>query len=688
MQIFEFHFNPKKKEGLVFDSFVYEPENIYEQKLGNLYMVGELTNALPQNYQFLSNLALTIKNSFYHISAKSAAESSLRNSLKEANKFLENQEKNGNVDWLGNLNFAQISLKDFNLNFTKVGDIKVILCRERKIMDIGKELERSFSESYPLKIFSKIISGKLAQQDKIIILTKEAYELFSKEDFFSEIILVFEKNLPQKAIEEEIKKVLNKKRGLLSEISGVFILISLDSAQNVTVNVREPVVSKKKIDFKLPAFGDLIKVKNIKELSGRTKNILEKLFFYLKKIFDLKKTLDLKRIKSVGIYLKEKIKNIRPKIRIKLPEKISFLRVFSSKKILLIIFILILMAGSGMYLSEKNKQKEIIKFQGILEQIKQKASEAENALIYRDEKKSNLLYQEAWKEISGYLSSKNPLEKEFFEVKNSIEKELFALNKTIQNPNLNPVFDFEGKNFSPQKILLAGLNLYFINNSSNKVYSFNLKQKSNDFVEIPETVKLGAILKDFPILLSNNNKLIYLNKKEKIAPQTIENPYPDFNFIDFAIFGSNLYFLESNKKEIIKFSFKESENKISGEAWLSPETKKPANAPLSMAIDGSLWLLNENQTISKYYKGEAQEDINLDFFPYIEKPAKIFTQAEFSYLYILTQAQNRIVVLDKKGVLLKQYKFDDLNDIKDFIISKDEKTAYLINGLKVLEFKL
>jgi len=687
MQIFEFHFNPKKKEDLVFDSFVYEPENIYEQKLGNLYMVGELTNALPQNYQFLNSLALTIKNSFYHISAKSGAEASLRSSLKEANKFLEDQEKKGNVDWLGNLNFAQISLRDLNLNFTKVGDIKVILCRERKIMDIGKELERTFSEAHPLKIFSKIISGKLAPQDKIIILTKEAYELFSKEDFFSEILLVFEKNLPQKAIEGEIKNVLNKKRGLLSAISGVFILISLDSAQKVTVNVREPVVSKKKINFKMPAFrlsaiGALIKARNIKELLIFNKKLLEKLIFYSKKLLDLKK------IKPVGIYLKEKAKNIYPKIKINLPEKISLLKIFSYKKIILLIFVLIVISGTGLYLSKQSKQKEIIKFQEKLEQIKTKANEAENALIYRDEKKANLLYQEAWTEIAGFLGQDNPIKGEFSKLKNSIEKELFALNKTIQNPSSNVVFDFEGKNFAPQKILLAGFNLYFTDNSSNKIYGFNLKEKDDYSIEIPESVKLGAILKDFPILLSNNNRIMYLNQEEKIIPQNQKNPYSDFNFTDFEVFGSNLYFLESNRKEVIKFAFKEGAADLSGEIWLSPETKKPANTPLSMAIDGSLWLLNENQTVSRYYKGEAQEDIALDFFPYIEKPAKIITQANFSYLYILTQSQKRIVVLDKTGKILKQYRFEDLNDIKDFVISPDEKTAYLINGLKVFEIKL
>ncbi|GAI13815.1 unnamed protein product, partial [marine sediment metagenome] len=46
MQVFELHFNPKLKEDQIFDSFVYEPENIYEKNLGSLYVIGELRNAL------------------------------------------------------------------------------------------------------------------------------------------------------------------------------------------------------------------------------------------------------------------------------------------------------------------------------------------------------------------------------------------------------------------------------------------------------------------------------------------------------------------------------------------------------------------------------------------------------------------------------------------------------------------
>ena len=72
MKFFEFHFNPKSKEDLVFDSFCYEPEKAYEKKLGNLYMVGLLNNTLPQNQRLLKRLAEVIKKKYYSSKTNSA----------------------------------------------------------------------------------------------------------------------------------------------------------------------------------------------------------------------------------------------------------------------------------------------------------------------------------------------------------------------------------------------------------------------------------------------------------------------------------------------------------------------------------------------------------------------------------------------------------------------------------------
>ena len=65
MQIFEIFLNPETKEEVQFKTFFYEPTNIYEKQKGNLYIVGQLNNALPQNVRLLDNLAQVIKTGFY-----------------------------------------------------------------------------------------------------------------------------------------------------------------------------------------------------------------------------------------------------------------------------------------------------------------------------------------------------------------------------------------------------------------------------------------------------------------------------------------------------------------------------------------------------------------------------------------------------------------------------------------------
>ena len=146
MQVFEFYFNPKLKSDLIFDSFCYEPENIYERKMGGLYLVGLLKNVLPKNLQLLEKIAKLIKGEYYKKTIFTP-EKSLKESLKEANNFLEQIAKRGDVSWLGNLSFAILTFTPHHgfwwgvkLNFTKVGGIKIFLLRTGKIIDIDKKL--------------------------------------------------------------------------------------------------------------------------------------------------------------------------------------------------------------------------------------------------------------------------------------------------------------------------------------------------------------------------------------------------------------------------------------------------------------------------------------------------------------------------------------------------------------------
>lgn len=256
MQVFELLFNAPSRSGtqaqeqdIVFDSFCYEPENIYEKRIGALYLVGALKNVLPKNIRFLDNLAATIKENYYRSKSIDlmTPEKSLKQSLKETNEYLEKIAKSGDISWLGNLSFAVLSVVPFQekyqravFNLAKVGDLKILVLRDKQIIDIEQKLRLEDIEPYPLKIFNNIISGELIENDRLLILTKEVFETFCKQSLLDKIadITIFE--------EDKLLKILKIERNLLLKISGVCLLIVLS----------QQALPKKKIGIKpkIPEF--------------------------------------------------------------------------------------------------------------------------------------------------------------------------------------------------------------------------------------------------------------------------------------------------------------------------------------------------------------------------------------------------------------------------------------------------
>jgi len=687
MQVFEFHFNPKTKEGTILDSFVYEPENIYEKNLGNLFIAGQLVNALPQNYQFLNNLASVIKRTYYLISAKSSPEKSFKNGLEEANSFLEQEEKKGNIGWLGNLNLAIMNLKDFNINFTKTGDIKILLARGSDVVDIGKELDSKEAETLSLKTFSNIVTGKLSPEDKIIILSKEIFSVFEKENVFGEIFSIFESNEKPKKTDLELKKILNRKKNILTEISGLFLLIFLDRLHEETIEIKKPVTLEKKLSLLSPIF--LIK-NNIKKRLGKifkVKNLISKLpaakkflTFLERSLKESSKKINYPTPKEPAVSSETNSFGPKSRAKIKIPvlQKNFPFSISDFKKLLIIIILLFIILVIGNHVFKSQQQDKNETFQIYFDEIQRLITEAENAVIYNDLAKSNLLYQEALDKIlSLNQKDKNFSKDEISRLQEQIEKELFSLNnlEEIKEPKI--IFNFSAEEFLPKNLALSGSNLYFWNLNFSKVFILDSIKIEKKAVEINKNIELGTKLGDY-ILFSTKSDLIILKNNAQCSIKNLDFPVSNFNPTALSALGLNFYLLDYQKGEIVKFRFEEEKEKFSGEIWLNKETKRASNAG-SMTIDGAIWVSADNNIILKYYKGDLQEEIKLNLFPEIEHISKIFTAPNFDYLYLLTPKENRIIILNKKGEVFKQYQSDKFENLTDFAISENEKNIYLLS---------
>jgi len=707
MQIFEFHFNPRAKSDLIFDSFCYEPANVYEKRLGGLYMLGFLKNTLPQNAGFLENLQKTVKERFYK-TISSTAERSLKDSLKRANEFLEKITRDGDVSWLGNLSFAVISLKDFDLNFTKVGDLKIILLRHGQIIDIDQKLKFEDIEPYPLKIFGNIVSGKLAENDVILVLTKDIFESFVKEGILKKLA---ELSLSPSLVEDlrKFKNILNGKKEKLSEISGICLLALL--TKEVSIKQKETLVQKKIFSFKKifkPLISPLVNVFKLLKFSIKKpafKITIPKIKFQLPKLqFQIKikmPKLQLPKSKSQIKLPKLQLPKLQLQLsklqsKIQLPKnkyKIQIKRFSFTRKTTLILS-LILFLALGSLIFEKREERQLRNYQVLLGEIREKVSQAENFMLIKGakqtEKKAALLLEEGWQQISPLVNIVSTFPSTFsnqlLSLKNSILEDLYEINKLTEIKEPELIFEFKPKDFIPQKIISLNETVFAFSSYSKNVFEVNENPAAggnqNKVLSIGNKFSFAVSSDSFVLFFEKPDRLVILQDGKFLSPITIKPPYNGFNPYNLSSFQLNLYFSDKQNNKIIKYPYSGNSQWGEGQLWM--ENKKIGDFK-SVTTDGSLWALTKNNMIERYYAGRLQETFELDIFPYPKSFSKIFTSSQLYYIYILEPSQNRIVVLNKSMEIVKQFQSDKFDNLLDFSVSKDGKTIYLLNGLKLLK---
>ena len=686
MQVFEFYFNPPQKNklrrgpkrdglDLIFDSFCYEPENIYEKRMGSLYVLGMLKNVLPNNVGFLDNLAKTIKDKFYR-TISATPEKSFRDSLRKANEHLEKTAKSGDVSWLGNLSFGVISLRNFDLNFTKVGNLKIFLIRKGQIIDIDQKLKFDEIEPYPLKIFGNVVTGKLTENDLILALTEDVHSAFKEEKLLEKIALL-SRSPSLKGEQKKIKEIFNGKKEKLSKISGICLLLIL--SKEAMLKEKETIA---------PPTG--IKAFSFKEAFSPLRSLL--------KIPQIKKpTLPQVKLKIPELKI-PKAKLEKPKIpTIKIPTiKIPTVKIPTIKiptlhlnKELTIFIALAIVLVLGFFIFQKQEERQLKTYQDQLSQIEEKANRAENYLILAStnpqaEKEANALLKESWNNLSPLvkLSADFPsgFADEILALKNKIAENLYQLNQMVVIAEPELIFEFEPEEFVPQKIITDSENLYCFSPYSEDLFSVTEER----IIETPQKFNLATLFNDSPLFFLKPNKLTVLEENQLKEVQEIQLPHDNSNFTSFSSYLTNLYFLDGERGEIVKYPYLWEFQWGSLRLWLSSS----ASDLKSISVDGSVWALTKENEIRRYYAGTLQEILNLDIFPTPEGFSKIFTSSALPYLYISEPVQKRIVIINKSGQIIKQFQSEKFDNLLDFTVSKNGRNIYLLNGTKIYKVEL
>jgi hypothetical protein len=218
MKVFEFHFNDQQKSKNVFDSFVFQPENETQEDLGTIMIAGQINNAFDKSQELLKNLCQLIKQEHYNtpdISPKIA----FKRALVKANLFLKEKINEGDATWVGNFNFAAVNITGELINFVKVGNMKILLVREKEVYDISDNLEYQGSDTVG-SYFLNVAIGKLGPEDKLIITNNDFFQKAQDENILKKVIE------SQDWSQKELSNIFKNSKKELKDTKGMALLVT------------------------------------------------------------------------------------------------------------------------------------------------------------------------------------------------------------------------------------------------------------------------------------------------------------------------------------------------------------------------------------------------------------------------------------------------------------------------------
>ncbi len=480
MQVFELYFNPKE-ETKVSESFHYKPKNVYERKIGRLYMVGELPDAEKKDAPLLQNIFHLAKEVYYKDTSL-PPERALKKTLKRVNGFI--REK----DYSGKINIALFSSKNFSLYMGKSGEMKLLLLNNGKTKDVSKELEDS-----PSGLFQNMISGKMKKNDKLVVLTPEVYRFFVKGKILEEI----SKEPLSEKISESIASTQKEK---FPQTSGVSLII------DHSISLKEG--GKKLIS------GERKKRFSFKEVFWRALSPFSKLKFP-------KLNLSPKRLPGPELKLSS--------VKTAIPAKIR-------KKSLLLPLLLFGVVIIGVLTIGVERSVRLGKNEEVIQNIK------ENALTAQ-EKNNLFMLEKAFFELKALKEEDIVFTQETEEFYFSLKEKLnsFSFSEEITETELIGSV----KKINPERIIFANESLYLFSSDSPKlsVLSIETGEEFSHTLPIKQGVDYASFSGNNLIFFSVPNTITYM-EEEQISQTQIELLEPRNEFVSLSSFFGNPYLLD------------------------------------------------------------------------------------------------------------------------------------------------
>jgi len=585
-----------------------------------------------------------LKNNFFQDLEKDPY-TRFEQSLKMMNDIVKEKESQYGMKFLPNINVIVAIVTGGTLYLSQHGDAEAYLVRKRHVSVLSEGLHDA--STMGKEMFANVASGGVIPGDRLIYSTARLYRYVTKMD---------------------LAKVFSD-HNVGAAISELANLVSMEVTDKISVSVVEVVAG----DENVP-------VANIPDEAPKPVST-DGLYSKFSKTFADNKV--------VG-FVSKKISDLRDFLN-KLMQKSSVLsewKRLGRDKVLISLILVVLVLIVGIYLvrHQGQKQKYIEDLEAKLEDVSTKINEAQTKGSYDKSAAADLLSdaETVAMEVlaSGYLRGSAS------EYLNAIQEQRDYLDNVIRVDDATLLADLSTKRST---VSALGIVPY---NDSLYVYEYNgLYEIVLGEIKDPLTINDEEVVVSASYFEDQDTILFYTQDGD-----IIEYDGADFNFMDTADgdfklgvdvdpYSSKLYVLDSANEQIWKY-YRERDSYGSAEAYILAEDVDLSKA-VSMAIDGSVWILNSDGTITKLISG-AVEDYNLERSPLsgFEGAEKIYTSFESNQVYILDSANDSVLVFNKDSkdgdlVYSTKYVFEGLDNLRDIYVAQGENRMYLVTDTQV-----
>jgi len=364
-------------------------------------------------------------------------------------------------------------------------------------------------------------------------------------------------------------------------------------------------------------------------------------------IQETNKTLDLNPHLN---FIKSRLSNIQSKIQT------SSLKINHSKKIfstIAVIILIVLISSIFFAIKKQNDAKVKILFANIYPGAQKKYDEGQS-LLNLNKNLARDSFTQALTILEDGKSKFSKNSKEEFQIIDLIKK---VQDSLIVASAVNAV--------TPQEVAQNNSDLLSLEISNKTAKYFTKDDKNIYFVDLQGIYSIDKI------------------KKEKITITKNDNNWKDIGGI--GVYFGNIYVLDKSGK-ILKFVA--GDNGFTKTDYFASGISPDLSGAVSIAIDGSIWILQKDATITKFTKGKSDSLTISGLDKPFSNPSRIATEVNFKNVYILDNGNNRIVVIDKNGAYLAQYQAEILKEAKDFEVLESSKKILVLSGGKIFQIDI